>query len=129
MGYTGTVLTLPERIVAFLEEVDRPLTRGEFIYYLRGPHETAQRVQAGLDDLVQRGRVRKVPAKPRKYGPYPEVSYELVKTAPDLGDRSADQNGVLRIRRSATPEPDQRDVYEALGVPTEIIRRQSHFPA
>ncbi len=33
-----------------------------------------------------------------------------------------DQNGVLRIRRSATPEPDQRVLYEALGVPTEIIR-------
>ena len=32
------------------------------------------------------------------------------------------QNGVLRIRRSATPEPDQRVLYEALGVPTEIIR-------
>ena len=73
--------------------------------------------------------LRKVPAKPREYGPYPEVSYELVKTAPDRGDRSADQNGVLRIRRSATPEPDQRVLYEALGVPTEIIRRQSHFPA
>ena len=33
-----------------------------------------------------------------------------------------DQNGVLRIRRSATPEPDQRVLYEALGVPIEIIR-------
>jgi transposase len=33
-----------------------------------------------------------------------------------------DQNGVLRIRRSATPEPDQRVLYEALGVPPEIIR-------
>src|SRR5271166_4226546 len=33
-----------------------------------------------------------------------------------------DQNGVLRIRRSATPEPDHRVLYEALGVPTEIIR-------
>jgi transposase len=33
-----------------------------------------------------------------------------------------DQNGVLRIRRSATPEPDHRVMYEALGVPTEIIR-------
>jgi len=33
-----------------------------------------------------------------------------------------DQDGVLRIRRSATPEPDQRVRYEALGVPTEIIR-------
>ena len=32
------------------------------------------------------------------------------------------QNGVLRIRRSATPEPDHRVLYEALGVPTEIIR-------
>ena len=91
MGYTGTVLTLPERIVAFLEEVDRPITRGEFIFYLRGPHETAQRVQAGLDDLVQRGRVRKVRAKRREYGPYPNVSYELVKTAPDRADRSADR--------------------------------------
>jgi hypothetical protein len=91
VSYTGTVLTLPERIVAFLEEVDRPLTRGEFIYFLRGPHETSQRVQAGLDDLVQRGRVRKVRAKRREYGPYPNVSYELVKTAPDRDDRSADR--------------------------------------
>ena len=33
-----------------------------------------------------------------------------------------DQNGVLRIRRSATPEPDHKVLYEALGVPTEIIR-------
>jgi len=33
-----------------------------------------------------------------------------------------DQNGVLRIRRSGTPEPDHRVMYEALGVPTEIIR-------
>jgi transposase len=33
-----------------------------------------------------------------------------------------DQNGVLRIRRSATPEPDHRVLYEALGVPMEIIR-------
>ena len=33
-----------------------------------------------------------------------------------------DQNGVLRIRRSATPEPDHRILYEALGVSTEIIR-------
>ena len=33
-----------------------------------------------------------------------------------------DQNGVLRIRRSATPEPEHRVLYEALGVPTEIIR-------
>src|SRR5271157_1773869 len=33
-----------------------------------------------------------------------------------------DQNGILRIRRSGTPEPDQRVLYEALGVPTEIIR-------
>ncbi len=32
------------------------------------------------------------------------------------------QNGVLRIRRSATPEQDHRVLYEALGVPTEIIR-------
>ena len=32
------------------------------------------------------------------------------------------QNGVLRIRRSATPEPDHRVLYEVLGVPTEIIR-------
>ena len=32
------------------------------------------------------------------------------------------QNGVLRIRRSATPELDHRVLYEALGVPTEIIR-------
>jgi transposase len=33
-----------------------------------------------------------------------------------------DQDGVLRIRRSATPEPDHRVLYEALGVPLEIIR-------
>jgi transposase len=33
-----------------------------------------------------------------------------------------DQDGVLRIRRSGTPEPDHRVLYEALGVPTEIIR-------
>jgi transposase len=33
-----------------------------------------------------------------------------------------DQNGILRIRRSATPEPDHRVLYEALGVPMEIIR-------
>jgi transposase len=33
-----------------------------------------------------------------------------------------DQNGVLRIRRSATPEPDHKVLYEALSVPTEIIR-------
>jgi len=33
-----------------------------------------------------------------------------------------DQNGVLRIRRSATPEPDHRVLYEAIGVPMEIIR-------
>jgi transposase len=33
-----------------------------------------------------------------------------------------DQNGVLRIRRSATPEPDHKVLYEALGVPIQIIR-------
>jgi transposase len=33
-----------------------------------------------------------------------------------------DKDGVLRIRRSGTPEPDHRVLYEALGVPTEIIR-------
>ena len=33
-----------------------------------------------------------------------------------------DQNGVLRIRRSATPEPDHRVLYEALGVTMEIMR-------
>ena len=33
-----------------------------------------------------------------------------------------DQNEVLRIRRSATPEPDHRVLYEALGVPIEFIR-------
>ena len=33
-----------------------------------------------------------------------------------------DQGGVLRIRRSATPEQNHRVLYEALGVPTEIIR-------
>jgi transposase len=33
-----------------------------------------------------------------------------------------DQNRVLRIRRSATPEPDHKVLYEALGVPTQIIR-------
>jgi transposase len=33
-----------------------------------------------------------------------------------------DQDGVLRIRRAATPEPDHRVLYEALGVPMEIMR-------
>jgi hypothetical protein len=33
-----------------------------------------------------------------------------------------DQDGVLRIRRSATPEQNHRVLYEALGVPSEIIR-------
>ena len=33
-----------------------------------------------------------------------------------------DQSGVLRIRRSATPEPDQKVIYEVLGVPMQIIR-------
>jgi transposase len=33
-----------------------------------------------------------------------------------------DQNRVLRIRRSATPEPDHKVLYEALGVPIQIIR-------
>ncbi len=33
-----------------------------------------------------------------------------------------DQDGILRIRRSATPEPDHRVLYEALGVPMEIMR-------
>lgn len=33
-----------------------------------------------------------------------------------------DRNGVLRIRRSTTPEPDHRVLYEALGVPMEIMR-------
>jgi transposase len=33
-----------------------------------------------------------------------------------------DQTGVLRIRRSATPESDHRVLYEALGVSPEIIR-------
>jgi transposase len=33
-----------------------------------------------------------------------------------------DQDGVLRIRRSATPEPDHRVLYEALGVPMDIMR-------
>jgi len=33
-----------------------------------------------------------------------------------------DRDGVLGIRRSATPELDHRVLYEALGVPTEIIR-------
>jgi transposase len=33
-----------------------------------------------------------------------------------------DQNGVLRIRRCATPEPDHKVLYEALGVPIQIIR-------
>ena len=72
MGYTGTVLTLPERIVAFLEEVDRPLTRGEFIYFLRGPHETSQRVQAGLDDLVQCGRGPQGPGQAPRVWAVPE---------------------------------------------------------
>jgi transposase len=33
-----------------------------------------------------------------------------------------DQDGVLRIRRGATPEPDHRVLYEALGVPMELMR-------
>ncbi len=33
-----------------------------------------------------------------------------------------DQDGVVRIRRSATPEPDQKVLYEGVGVPTQIIR-------
>jgi transposase len=33
-----------------------------------------------------------------------------------------DQNGVLRIRRCATPEPEHKVLYEALGVPIQIIR-------
>jgi transposase len=33
-----------------------------------------------------------------------------------------DGGGVLRIRRGATPEPDHRVLYEAFGVPMEIIR-------
>jgi hypothetical protein len=33
-----------------------------------------------------------------------------------------DQDGVLRIRRSGTPEASVRVWYEALGIPIEIIR-------
>ncbi len=33
-----------------------------------------------------------------------------------------DRDGVLRIRRGATPEPDHKILYEALGVPMEIMR-------
>jgi hypothetical protein len=33
-----------------------------------------------------------------------------------------DGDGVLRIRRGATPGPDHRVLYEALGVPMEIMR-------
>ena len=33
-----------------------------------------------------------------------------------------ERNGVLRIRRGTTPEPDHRVLYEALGVSTEIMR-------
>jgi transposase len=33
-----------------------------------------------------------------------------------------DQDGVLRIRRSGTPEPNVRVLYEALGIPIDIIR-------
>ena len=33
-----------------------------------------------------------------------------------------ERKGVLRIRRGTTPEPDQRVLYEALGVPPEIMR-------
>jgi transposase len=33
-----------------------------------------------------------------------------------------DQDGVLRIRRGATPEADHKVLYEALGVPMEIMR-------
>ena len=32
------------------------------------------------------------------------------------------RDGVLRIRRGTTPGPDHKVLYEALGVPTEIIR-------
>jgi len=33
-----------------------------------------------------------------------------------------DQNGVPRIRRGTTPEPDHRVLVRALGVPIEIMR-------
>jgi transposase len=33
-----------------------------------------------------------------------------------------DRGGILRLRRCATAEPDHRVLYEALGVPTQIIR-------
>ena len=33
-----------------------------------------------------------------------------------------DRDGVLRIRRGATPEADHKVLYEALGVPMEIMR-------
>jgi hypothetical protein len=33
-----------------------------------------------------------------------------------------DRDGVLRIRRGTTPGPDHRVLYEALGVPMELMR-------
>ena len=39
-------------------------------------------------------------------------------------------NTELRIRKSSTPEPAHRDLYEKLAVPPEIIRpRKSWTPA
>src|SRR5271157_5142745 len=58
----------------------------------------------------------------------PHVMDDRARPAGDSRDRDdcspdrPERNGVLRIRRSATPEPDHRVLYEALGVPMEIIR-------
>jgi transposase len=35
-----------------------------------------------------------------------------------------DRGAVLRIRRSSTPEPEHRELYELLGVPLEVMRPQ-----
>ena len=34
------------------------------------------------------------------------------------------RGAVLRIRRSSTPEPEHRELYELLGVPLEVMRPQ-----
>jgi hypothetical protein len=33
-----------------------------------------------------------------------------------------DRGAVPRIRRGSTPEPEQRKLYELLGVPLEVVR-------
>jgi hypothetical protein len=34
------------------------------------------------------------------------------------------RGAVLRIRRSSTPEPEHRELYELLGVPLKVMRPQ-----